>query len=148
MLKDSVLAVTEQSEAVHWLCAHLLCLLLSLAPFYDNLSLSANMFTYIQTIQSNQGLRWLGHMVWTPNDRLRKKRLFTEIASHSVGGGGGGGVCLPDCPSSSVNGVVLLDCQTVALVGCTGMQRSGCSEETNPVPHVPRSSCAGNNSCA
>lgn len=90
MLKDSVLAVTEQSEAVHWLCAHLLCLLLSLAPFYDNLSLSANMFTYIQTIQSNQGLRWLGHMVWTPNDRLRKKRLFTEIASHSVGGGVGG----------------------------------------------------------
>ena len=75
-------------------------------------------------------LRWLGHVFRMPNNRLPKKLLFGE----------GKELRPPGRPRSSFNDVALRDCQTVVLVGLTGMHKTGCSGETRLVLHVPGSS--------
>ncbi len=73
-------------------------------------------------------LRWLGHVFQMHNNRLPKKLLLGEIE----------GLCPACCPRFS-NDVVACDCQDCQLVGLTGMHKTGCTEETRLVLHVPSS---------
>ncbi len=47
-------------------------------------------------------LRWLGHVFRMPNDRAPRKLLFGEVQ----------GLCPPGCFRSSLNDVVVYDCQS------------------------------------
>ncbi len=75
-------------------------------------------------------LRWHGHVFRMPNNRLPKNLLFGEVK----------GLCPLGRPRSSFNNVTLRECQSVVLVGLTGMHKTGCSGETRLVLHVPSSS--------
>ena len=77
----------------------------------------------VESQLQGERLRWLGHVFRMPNDRLPQKLLFGEVKGLR--------------PRSSFNDVIV---KTVVLVGLIGMHKTGYSEETRLVLHVPSSS--------
>ena len=59
---------------------------------------------YAQSQLQGKRLRWLGHVLWMPDDKLPKKLLFGEVK----------GLCPPGRLRSSFNDVALRDFQKLS----------------------------------
>ena len=85
----------------------------------------------VESQRQGKRLRWLGHVLRMPSDRLPKKLLFGQVK----------GLRPPGRPRSIVS--MMLLCMVVKLIELVDrikMHKTDCFGETRLVSHVPSSS--------